>query len=168
MKWPSKQPVLTTGLDFVPREPLVAWCGLLCPRCRAPVRTRPASIAERALRHADADAACWRSAVNCAPVVRVEAYDRTTRRLVLRVCAPLCGRGTPTDLRARGAHLAAVCGAPATAVECTPASDGAFLRVCCTWDARTTTPLVVRARLCDDKTEDVLVEIEYQVSLVQM
>ena len=167
MMCPARQPVLTTGLDFVPRVPLVAWYSLLCPRCRAPVRSHAASVAERALRHVDADAPCWRSAVNHACFVRVEAYDRGTRRLRLRVCAPLGGRGTPVDLRARGTHIEAVCGADARAVECTRAPDGTHLRVACTWDARAGVPLVVRARVCDDRTGAVQTELVHHVLLLQ-
>ena len=165
MALPTKQPVLTTAIEGVPRVPLVAWCDRVCPVCRGAVQRHPSDIAQRTLARADLDDPRWQSAVNHACFVRLCGYDSSSRQLSFRVYPPLRGTGSKEQQRGLWAHatIEAVCTHNADDVECGMEQGGRFLLVRCRSDLASVPFVEVETRLVETETHKVLSAMAHRI-----
>ena len=135
MAAPNKQPVLTSGIDYVPRVPLVSLFDLCCPICKHVIRKCPKSVSERLMSNVNMDDPTWKSAVNYCCFVRLDSYDSATQQLSIRVYGPLTGKGVAEDLTKRGCSIEVEFTSPnAKLVDSTMNASGNYLLARCTCD----------------------------------
>ena len=98
----------------------------------------------------------WKSAINYCCFIRLDSYDNTTQRLVIRVYGPLTGKGVPEDLRKRGCTIEVeFTTSNVKDIDSTMDPSGKFLLTSCTCDFTSNSSfieLVTRIRETDSGT----------------
>ena len=169
MEAPSKQAMLTSGIDYVPRVPLVSLFDLSCPMCKHVIRSCPKSVSGRSMPNVNMDDPTWKSAVNYCCFLRLESYDSTTQQLAIRVYGPLTGTGVPEDLTKRGCCIEVEFTTPnAKLVDSTMNTGGNYLLVRCTCDFTISSSYVeLVARIREGSSGTIVVQMKHRVIIRQ-